>query len=172
MQEYLWTRGNTLCLKDEHLTIECRIKCHLHTCPKMQHLMLLSLQLHLAPTVWGLKALWRFPSALFNLLYVDNSHTLCTVNTKEITFYFPFQKVPNDNCPKLFDPVWLAPWCLLLLPLFFQLVMKLSAKRSSSWTRGRTSGTWWPPMCSCTTATTFALLLGLTHGILSLLLQI
>lgn len=34
MQAYLWTSGNTLPLKDEHLTSDCRIKCHLHTCTK------------------------------------------------------------------------------------------------------------------------------------------
>lgn len=120
MQAYLWTSGNTLPLKDEHLTSDCRIKCHLHTCTKMGHLTLLSLQLHLAPRVWEVNALWRFQSALFNLLYVDNSRALCTVLVPhKLSFNLPFQKVHNNNCPNLFDPVWLAPWCLLLLPLFF-----------------------------------------------------
>lgn len=92
MQAYLWTRGNTLSLKDEHLTIDCRIKCHLHTCTKMEHLMLLSLQLHLEPRVWGLNALWRLPSALFHLLYVGSS--LHSVSTTEITFLSPpFRRV-------------------------------------------------------------------------------
>lgn len=120
MQAYLWTRSNTLSLRDEHLTSDCRIKCHLHTCTKMEHLMLLSLQLHLAPRLWELNALRRFPSALFNLMYVDNSCALHTVLVPhKLPFNFPFQKVHNHNCPNLFDPLWLAPWCLLLLPLFF-----------------------------------------------------
>lgn len=38
---------------------------------------------------------------------------------QKLLFYFPFQKVHNNKCPNIFDPVWLAPWCLLLLPLFF-----------------------------------------------------